>query len=767
MHADAAVRPRFKSYLEPIIDRDDGLFLISEGQHAWLKAPVFAALAPLLDGAHEVEAIFDALSGNFSPEQIVAALVHLRSRGYLADDAIPDPAVAEGDIAEARATTAFWEHAGVAPSVARSRLDRARVATVAIGDASIEWLTEVLARDGVNTAREGDLTVVVTDDYLRPELATWNDRALTAGKPWLMVKPVGIETWIGPLFVPGQTACWECLAQRLRGHRKLEQYIARRRGTDAPVGAARASMSSTRHAALAEAATEIMRWIATGGRSGLLDRVVSTSVFSLERASHTLTRRPQCPSCGSPGTNSGVSLRPLKLRRCPKRQTSDGGHRAHDSRTVLQRLDRHVSPITGIVGRLVPGERTGGADAQWLTPIVIADHNFSDVHDDRFFLREGLRRRSGGKGKSAEQARTSALAESIERYSGVHDGTEPRIRATFAELGTAAVHPNACMGYSARQYAERETHNRKGHKAHWVPEPFREDVAIEWSPLWSLTAEEMRYLPTSYCYYGYRSADPVFGRADSNGCAAGSEPEEAVLQGVLELIERDAVALWWYNRLRRRGVALDSVDDPYVSALRHHYGELRRELWALDVTSDIGVPAFAALSRRLDKAEEDIIYGFGAHLDPRVALARALTELNQSLEAVPAATGPEAGRTYRGGEDAVHWWRTVRVADAGYLVSDPALPLRSLKDFKDLSSDDLCEDIQTCKSLAAAKGLEVLVLDQTRPDIGLPVVRVVVPGLRHFWARFGPGRLYDVPVREGWLARPLAENELNPHVVQF
>ena len=93
-----------------------------------------------------------------------------------------------------------------------------------------------------------------------------------------------------------------------------------------------------------------------------------------------------------------------------------------------------------------------------------------------------------------------------------------------------------------------------------------------------------------------------------------------MLQGLLELIERDAVALWWYNRLRRSGVDLEGADDPYVSDLVRHYGELQRELWVLDVTSDFGVPTFAAISKRVDKAEEDIIYGFGAHLDPAVAL---------------------------------------------------------------------------------------------------------------------------------------------------
>jgi len=58
--------------------------------------------------------------------------------------------------------------------------------------------------------------------------------------------------------------------------------------------------------------------------------------------------------------------------------------------------------------------------------------------------------------------------------------------------------------------------------------------------------------------------------------------------------------------------------------------------------------------------------------------------------------------------------------------------------------------------------MEFLVLDQTRPDIGMPVVRVIVPGLRHFWPRFAPGRLYDVPVRMGHRDRPLAESDLNP-----
>jgi oxazoline/thiazoline synthase len=758
MDEEAAARPRFKSDVLPIIDSDDGLFLIAEGRRAWMADPVYAALAPMLDGAHDVEVIFEKLSETYPAGHVFAALDHLRAAGYLAEDA----GVAE------RSTQAFWERAGIPPSTAQSRLAHARVSALAIGDFEIEILRAVLEANGLQVGGEGTFVVGVTDDYLRPELAALNARSLTSGKAWLLVKPVGIETWVGPLFVPGRTACWECLAQRLRGHRRLEAYLSRRTRTELPILASVAAIASTKHAALAEAATEMTRWIGSG-QSSLLDYVVSTNVLTCERRHHELTRRPQCPSCGVADPNDGLIARRVQLQERPTLHVSSSGHRARRPREVLAQLERHLSPITGIVSALVPGERTNGPDGSMssLTPTFAADHNFSDMYDDRFFLSEGLRRRSGGKGTHPEQARAGALAESLERYCGVFDGTEPRRRASCAQLGTMAIHPNACMGYSDRQYEEREAHNRRGHKAHWVPVRFREDAEIDWTPLWSLTANATRYLPTSFCYFGYRSSDPPFARADSNGCAAGSVLEEALLQGFLELVERDAVAIWWYNRLRRPAVELESSDDPYVSELRRHYEELRRDLWVLDVTSDLGVPVFAAISRRVDKAEEDIIYGFGAHLDPAVALLRALTELNQSLEAVPTATGPERTRTYQGVEDAVRWWRSVTTAEAVYLTPNPGAAPRRLRDFANTASGDLYHDILFCIGIAAARGIEILVLDQTRPDVGLPVVRVVAPGLRHFWARFGPGRLYDVPVREGWLTRSLGEEELNPFVVQF
>jgi ribosomal protein S12 methylthiotransferase accessory factor len=80
--------------------------------------------------------------------------------------------------------------------------------------------------------------------------------------------------------------------------------------------------------------------------------------------------------------------------------------------------------------------------------------------------------------------------------------------------------------------------------------------------------------------------------------------------------------------------------------------------------------------------------------------------------------------------------------------------------------DNTRDQVIACVEIAARAGYDFLVLDQTRPDVEVPVVRVLVPGLRHFYRRFAPGRLYDVPVKLGLLDRPRPENDLTsflPH----
>ena len=152
---------------------------------------------------------------------------------------------------------------------------------------------------------------------------------------------------------------------------------------------------------------------------------------------------------------------------------------------------------------------------------------------------------------------------------------------------------------------------------------------IEWSPVWSLRDERFKYVPTSLLYFFY--SGPAAFHADSNGCAAGNTLEEAIVQGFLELVERDAYAIWWYNRLQRPEVDLSQFDNSYVRDLQTQLAETGRKLWVLDVTSDLGIPTYVAILHWMQNGQENIEFGSGAHFDPRIALLRALTELNQFL----------------------------------------------------------------------------------------------------------------------------------------
>ena len=204
---------------------------------------------------------------------------------------------------------------------------------------------------------------------------------------------------------------------------------------------------------------------------------------------------------------------------------------------------------------------------------------------------------------------------------------------------------------------------------------------------------------------------------------------------------------------------MSEFGDEFLAAAPGYYERHDRDIWLLEITSDFGIPTFAAVSRRRSHATEDIIYGAGSHLDARIAATRAVCELNQCLTWLPRP-GEGDGKPMIDDPMALAWWKSGRLEDCPWLT--PAEEgVSAAADRKCFVSDDLREEVEYCRSLAEERNLEFLVLDQTRPDIGLPVVRVIVPGMRHFWARFAPGRLYDVPVRMGFRGNPLSESQLN------
>jgi ribosomal protein S12 methylthiotransferase accessory factor len=108
----------------------------------------------------------------------------------------------------------------------------------------------------------------------------------------------------------------------------------------------------------------------------------------------------------------------------------------------------------------------------------------------------------------------------------------------------------------------------------------------------------------------------------------------------------------------------------------------------------------------------------------------------------------------------ISWWSRATVDNQPYLLPDPGQPARTTAGYRYMPSGQL--DIAEICKIASNAGLDILILNQTRPDINMPVVKVVVPGLRHFWPRFAPGRLFEVPIRLGRLTKQTTYGQLNP-----
>ncbi len=740
-------RPRLKAYLTRASVDGDKLFLFDEGRHTLVEGRTAVALAPLLDGTRELDELLAEVDGLPLPE-VLATIAKLEGLGHLVDGP------GTGDAA----VDAWWDALGADPLEAAAL----RVSATAFGGVDAAPVLAALRRAGLEVG-DGGLPVVLVDDYLDPGLEAFNRARVEAGEPWVLARLAGRRLWLGPYFVPGETACWACLAERLSGNRQLDRYLATKNGSTHVARGAQAMLDSTREAGAALLATELHAVLAVGGSMLAGGVLVTVELPSLEVERHHVVRLPHCPACGDPSLASRRDPR-VRLVSRPKRFTSDGGHRVEPPQRTLERLGKHVSPVTGAVTALASQSPDNGVAYSYAS-----GHNFALMQDSVYFLRKNLRGRSGGKGRTDAQARAGAVCEAIERFNGIYRGGDARVNARFADVADRAVPLESLLMFSDRQYAERDAWNAAQEAGyHIIPRRLDPERAIDWTPAWSLTGERERLVPTAYVYFGHPDvAGDFYCTGDANGNAAGNTLEEAVLQGLMELVERDSVALWWYSRARRPAVDLDSLGEPYVDLMREHYASLGRDFWVLDITTDLGIPAFAAVSRRLDRKVEDIVLGFGAHVDPRMGVLRALTEINQFLPAV-SATKPDGSTSYwMDDPDALAWWTQATVESEPYVVPEESLGVTRAGDFEPLATDDIAEDVRRCVDRLASHGIETIVLDQTRPEIELAVCKVMAPGLRHFWRRLGPGRLYDVPPLLGWVERQLSEDELNPISIFF
>jgi bacteriocin biosynthesis cyclodehydratase domain-containing protein len=606
------------------------------------------------------------------------------------------------------------------------------VSVQALDGAVPEGLEEALRGAGFETRADASMHLVCVDDYLSSPLAAYAAQALAEGRTWLPLKAGGTVTWLGPLISPQGEACFQCLRERLRANLPLHELHA----SPPPVE----PLPTALRASCALAALQLARGLQTKGKPSLAEVLLTFDHRTAQLQRHPVSHRPQCPNCGSPTVTAARGWAPLVLASRPKQFTHDGGHRIMPPSETCKRLERHISPLSGVLSEV---HLLHSAESRpWVT--VAARYAAPMRAGDT--PRELLERWGVGKGQSEEQARTSALCEALERHHGLAQGDEARVHARSSQLDAPHVPLSRLLHFSEAQYREREAWNRRVHDPRQrIPYPVDPDAPAEWTPAWSLTHGARRYLPTAYCYRLPDTAREPVCYHNYNGHAAGNCLEEAILQGFLELVERDAAALWWYNRVERPSVCLESFDNPWLTRVSRWYGERGWQLQVFELTADLKIPVFAAAGYHAPTHRLQL--GFGCHLNPTLAVLRAVTELNQFFDGSQrASTSPHQ----------------VDPAELAFLLRPTNKAQVTAETYRAHISDDLREDVLGCVARAQALGLEVLVVDQSRPDIELCVVKVVVPELRHYWPRLSPGRLYDVPVRLGWLSSPLDEHLLNP-----
>lgn len=449
----------------------------------------------------------------------------------------------------------------------------------------------------------------------------------------------------------------------------------------------------------------------------------------------------------------------------------EGGLRVVNARCSVDRLMTLVSPITGVINHLTRLNQKSGHPIHVYRTGFFRPLNLVSSEANERFVQICL-----GKGVCTEQSKASGLSEAIERYCAIYQKELPVLRCTPQALKAAnlryfdfhCLHP-----FSESQYdAFEQKQHTKVEKEHSVNR--YKGQAIHWLPSWSLTHNEWVYFPMSLGASQLPFDDMQYGRWHSNGCAAGNTVEEAILQGLFELIERDAVAIWWYNRLVCPEFDLSRIDQARFNKLKmtlssstdnsegrdnidnqditnQQAREAGYDFWVLDLTHDLGVPVMAAIGKHVLTGQ--FILGFGCHLQPEIAAERALTELCQLQLIANRHSAP---------------FDFNAIIDGEYLYPErqPQVNQHKLSAPYSMivqSNQTLDRIIETLVSRFKTLGFEISVYNYSHGEIMLKTVKVMVPGLCHIWPQLGNQRLYQLPVALKYRQQALDETSINQH----
>ncbi len=308
-----------------------------------------------------------------------------------------------------------------------------------------------------------------------------------------------------------------------------------------------------------------------------------------------------------------------------------------------------------------------------------------------------------GKGATVEESRISAIMEGIERYSSEMHDRRPEL-APYDEMRMRGV-------------------NVLDPKDLILPMGAEIDRLIPWTEGWDIVSDQPVLVPSHAVFHplppNYRG--PF--RTNTNGLASGNTFEEAVFHALSEVIERDAWSL--VEACRDTGPAVTDMTDETIIAMQEKFSRAQVEVTVRDITSDIGIPTMAAVADDvLLKDPLLLTIGIGTHTSARIAVMRALTEVAQSR--LTQIHGAREDTTLAEMRKKMGYDRAKRIN--GYWFRDNGTI--GYGNVKSSDTDDFKKDIGNIIGALKKQGMDrVIIVDLTREEIGMPVVRVIVPGL--------------------------------------
>jgi ribosomal protein S12 methylthiotransferase accessory factor len=431
------------------------------------------------------------------------------------------------------------------------------------------------------------------------------------------------------------------------------------------------------------------------------------------------------------------------------------------ARETLPILKTFVSPYTGIVQAVAeflrtpdePNLITYAASLSQGEPVIgpMRGSHTGGTHWDR------------------DSALAAALGEAIERYSASYIPQGELVTTSASRLNGKAPAPDRFALFHPRQYEVED----------FPFVPFTDETVISWVRGFSLTTGEEAYLPARLVFMGSNlasSPEALIGYPTSNGVACGASAEEAILRGLLEIVERDAFVIAWYNRLSLP--LLDCLGDAALEAIDARFATAGLSYAAVDLSGFFGIPVVLGVAHGAPGELGALGVGAGSAATVQEAYRKALAEafsvhthtrdaVYENPDAIPGS--PSEINTF---DDHIFFYATEkRAALASFLDSSPER--RPTAEVPPLPGSNLKEQIEAATELVARRGVSVYAVDVTSPDVrpsGLVVMRVISPELCPLdvvdRARYlGGTRLYRAAVEAGLAPKPLEYDDLNryPH----